>query len=115
MLYINLKRVMRLRGVENHYKMLLDLGFAPATARNLLGNAVRRISFKHLERLCLALNCTPNDVLQWLPPDNQATPEAQALIKLKRNQDEDISKLLNTLPMEKFEQIAEILQDSSSK
>lgn len=67
MLYLNLKRVMRLRGIDNHYKLLVDLGFAPATVRNFLGSGVRRIDFEHLERICLALNCTPNDVLEWLP------------------------------------------------
>ena len=106
---------MRLRGIQNYNKFITGLGFAPATARNFQGFGVRRINFEHLERICLALNCTPNDLLEWHPADNQATPETQALIKLTRNQDVDISKLLSTLPMEKFEQIAEILQDSSSK
>lgn len=115
MLYINLKRVMRMRGIENYNKFIIGLGFAPATARYLQGFGVRRINFEHLERICLALNCTPNDLLEWHPPDNQANPEAQALIKLKRNREEDLSKLLRTLPMEKFEQIAEILQDSTKQ
>lgn len=115
MLYLNLKRVMRLRGVDNHYKLLLDLGFAPATVRNLLNNRVWRMDFEHLEKLCLALNCTPNDVLEWLPSETQANPEAQALIKLTRNKDGDLPKLLKDLPIEKFEQIVGILQDLESK
>ena len=115
MLYLNIKRVMRLRGVENHYKMLLDLGFAPQTARNFLKNAVWRISFEHLERLCLALECTPNDLLEWLPSEKQTNAETQALIKLKRDGEEDIAKMIRSLPIEKFEQIAEILQDLNGK
>lgn len=115
MLYINLRRVMQMRGVNNHYKMLVDLGFAPATARNFLGGAVERINLEHLERLCLALNCTPNDLLEWSPADNQANAEAQALIKLKRSGEADLSKLLGTLPMDKFEQVIDILQDLKSK
>jgi len=115
MLYINLKRILRLRGVEKYNKFIISLGFAPATARKLLANDVRRIDFDNLERLCLALSCTPNDLLEWYPPDTQANPEAQSLIKLKRNREEDFTKLISKLPLEKFEQIAEILQDSSSK
>lgn len=111
MLYINIKRVMRLRGVENKNKFLVDLGFAPATARKLLGPGARRMDFMHLERLCLALNCTPNDLLEWRPEDAQAADAERALIKLKRDREEDLPKLLHSLPMEKFEQIAEILQD----
>lgn len=115
MLYLNLKRVMHMRGVDNHYKMLLDLGFAPATVRSLLTNRVWRISFENLEKLCLALNCTPNDVIEWLPPENQATPETQALIKLTRNKAKDLPKLLKDLPIEQFEQIVEILQQNKAK
>lgn len=115
MLYINLRRVMRLRGVEDHYKMLVELGFAPATARNFLGYGVRRITFEHLEQLCLALNCTPNDLLEWKPNDNQATAEAQALIKLKRNQEEDLQKLLGSMPMEQIEQAFGIIQELKNK
>ena len=115
MLYLNLKRVMRLRGVENHYKMLLDLGFAPATVRNLLSNRVWRIDFENLEKICIALNCTPNDVLEWLPPENQANPEAHALIKMTRNKDADLPKLLKDLPLEQFDQIIEILQQNKAK
>ncbi|MET0754388.1 MAG: helix-turn-helix transcriptional regulator [Pyrinomonadaceae bacterium] len=115
MIDINLKRVMNLRGVRNPYKFLLDLGFAPATARHFLGFVVSRINFEHLERLCLALNCTPNDLLEWKPPENQANPNEQALIKLKRGDDEDLPKLLKTLPIDKFEQIVDILQDLNKK
>ena len=115
MLYLNLKRVMRLRGIEKHNKFLVDLGFAPATVRNLLKNAVWRMDFENLERICLALNCTPNDVLEWLPPDNQANPEAQALIKLTRKKENDLPKLLKDLPIEKFEQIIDLLNDNNNK
>lgn len=104
---------MRLRGIENHYKLLVDLGFAPATVRNLLGCSVRRIDFEHLERICLALNCTPNDILEWLPAETHINAEAQDLIKLKRDKEADLSKLLSKIPMEKFEEIAGLLQDST--
>ena len=110
MLYLNLKRVLRLRGIEKPNKFIVNLGFAPATARNLLRNKIWRMDFEHLERFCLALNCTPNDLLQWIPPENRAGAETQALIKLKRDDKEDLSKLLGSLPMEKFEQVKEILQ-----
>lgn len=115
MLYLNLKRVMHLRGVDNHYKKLLSLGLAPATARYMLGDEVRRISFVHLERLCLALNCTPNDLLRWEPPEKMANAATQSLIKLKRDREEDLAKLLGQLPIDRFEQIIDMLQDLKSK
>jgi hypothetical protein len=44
-------------------------------------------------------------VFEWLPPENQATPEAPALIKLTRNKEGDLPKLFRDLPIDKFEQI----------
>ena len=82
MLYLDLKRILRLRGITQPNKFITNLGFSPATARNILPNKVWRIN---LERFCLALNCTPNDLLQWQPPENRADAEAQALNKLKRD------------------------------
>ena len=111
MLYLNVKRVMRLRSIENPYKLLLDLGFAPATARNFLGNSVLRIKFEHLQRLCLTLNCTPNDLIEWKPSEKHVNAESQSLSKLNRSGEKDISKLLGELPIDKFEQIIDVLQD----
>ncbi len=114
MLYLNIKRVLRLRGIEKPNQFIINLGFAPATARNILRNSVWRMDFAHLERFCLALNCTPNDLLEWMP-ENQPNAETQALFKLKREGTEDLSKLLNTLPIEQFDKITEILRELKSK
>lgn len=111
MLNINVKRVMRLRGVGNGYKMLLEMGFAPATARRFLKSESSRIDFDYLEIICLALNCTPNDLFEWKPPETVVNTAEQALNKLKRDGKEDISKLLRSLPLEKFERVANIMQE----
>jgi DNA-binding Xre family transcriptional regulator len=115
MLYLDIKRAMRLRGVDNHYDFMIKLGFVPLTAKNFLSGAARLIKLDQIERLCLALNCTPNDLLEWRAPENQANPEAQALIKLKRGGADDLANLMNKLPMEQFEQIVNILQDLKDK
>ena len=115
MLYFNLKRVLRLRGIEKPNKFIISLGFAPATARNILRNSVWRMDFQHLERFCLALNCTPNDLLEWIPPENQTDADKQALMKLKRDDKEDISKMLGSMPLEKLEEAAHILQELKNK
>lgn len=112
MLYLNLKRVLFLRGVEKPGKFIENLGFAPATARKFLGRSVRSIALEHLERICLALNCTPNDLLEWLPPENRRADASAppALAKLQRAAATDLQQMLGALPMEQVEQIADILQ-----
>jgi hypothetical protein len=106
---------MRLRGIEKHYNFLLNLGFVPSTANNFLRDEVTLFRLEQLEKLCMALNCTPNDLLEWKPDANQAVAETHSMNNLKRQGDRDFPKLLNAVPMEKFEQIVDILQDLNKK
>lgn len=102
---------MRLRHIANPYRMLIKNGFVPATARKLVNNELRRVDLDVIEKLCLVLNCTPNDLFAWQPSQSQANPEAQALIKLKRDPAQDVSKMLAALPLEKFDEVAGIIQN----
>lgn len=111
MLYLNINRVMRLRGIGQSYKMLVKNGFVPATARKLVKNELRRVDLDVIERLCLTLNCTPNDLFAWQPSSDQANPDAQGLIKLKRDPSQDLAKLLGSMPIEKFDEVAGIIQN----
>ena len=105
----------RLRGIDQHYHLMLKLGFVPSTARSFLSGEITLIKLEQIEKLCVALNCTPNDLLEWRPPENQANPDEQALIKLKRGGEEDLPKLLSEIPSDKFEQILDILQELKDK
>jgi DNA-binding Xre family transcriptional regulator len=111
MLYLNIKRVMRLRGVDEHYRFLVNLGFVPATAKNFLRGQVTLIRLEQIETLCVALNCTPNDLLQWRPNQNQTLAETHSMNSLKKKSDKDLPDLLREIPVEKFEQIVDILQN----
>jgi hypothetical protein len=102
---------MRLRGVEKHYRFLLNLGFVPSTAHAFLRGTVSLIKLEQIEKLCVALNCTPNDLLRWQSGPNQMVAETHSLNNLKKKADKDLPELLGEIPMEKFEQIVDILQD----
>ena len=107
---------MRLRGVEKHYKTLLDLGFVPSTARSFLGGTAALVKLEHVEKLCVALNCTPNDLLEWRPDASQAAvAETHSMNNLKRADENDLAKLLNEVPSDKFEQILDLLQELKNK
>lgn len=115
MLYLNIKRAMRLRGIDQHYHLLLKLGFAPSTARSFLGGEIISIKLEQIEALCLALNCTPNDLLDWKPDASQSVAETHSMNNLKRTPDKDLPKLLNEIPIDKFEEIIELLKDLKDK
>lgn len=114
MLALNLKRVLRLRGIENQRSFLLELDFAPATARRFLNGEVWRIELEDLEKVCLALKCTPNDLLEWQPHETQADADAQALAKL-RHDNSDLTKLLASLPLERVQEITDALRRTETK
>lgn len=115
MLKLKIKPVMQLRGIENPYRLLVSMGFAAATATNMLGETATRIRFDHLEKICNALNCTPNDLIEWIPPAGMANPENRALIKLKRAHEENMRKLLYDIPIEKFDEIIGIIHNLKDK
>jgi DNA-binding Xre family transcriptional regulator len=112
MFILNVKRILRLRGIEKHYKYLLGLGFVPATANILLSSTAQRVTLEHLERLCLALNCTPNDLIEWQPNNTQAVAATHSINGLKKR---NLNAMLSEVPVDKFEQIADILQDLKNK
>lgn len=53
---------MKKRGIST-YTLIYKLGFSPNTINNLKHN--RSITIYTLEKLCAALDCTPNDVLEF--------------------------------------------------
>ncbi|HQU82671.1 MAG TPA: helix-turn-helix transcriptional regulator [Pyrinomonadaceae bacterium] len=110
MLYLNVKRVMHLRGVENHYEFLRGLGLIKATARKIINDEPVILKLDQFEAICLALNCTPNDILEWKQSALQNVSENHSMNSLKRAGDKDLPTLLNEIPLERFEQIAGILQ-----
>lgn len=112
MFILNVKRIMSLRGVEKPYKFLLNLGFTPATANILLSSTAQRVTLEYLERLCLALNCTPNDLIEWQANNTQTVAETHSINSLKKK---NLDVLLSEAPVYKFEQMADILQDLKNK
>ena len=115
MLSLNIRRMLRLRGVDDHYHLLLGLGFAASSARNFLSGNVALIKLEQIEKLCVALNCTPNDLLEWRPDASQSVSDMHSMNALKRTAEKDLPKLLNEIPSDKFEQILDILQDLQNK
>ena len=50
------------------YVLIHEHGINPRTINNLKHN--KGITVYTLERLCTILNCTPNDVLEFIPDQN---------------------------------------------
>lgn len=112
MLVFDLNRALRLRGVEKNYKFLIRIGLSPQTAKTLAKGDALTIKFAHLEKICLALNCTPNDLFDWQPNAVPLVAETHSLNSLKRDETaKDLTKLLKEIPMDKFSEKLESIID----
>ena len=106
MLQLDLYRVFEDKGIENPNRFLRKNGFTPHTASRLLNNNVQSISFKHLEQLCLLLNCSVEDLFDWKPEKQTEKNKDLVLHKLLRGQRKgNITTKLKTLPLEKLNDV----------
>jgi DNA-binding Xre family transcriptional regulator len=112
MLVFNPNRMFALRKIDKPHLMLVKNGFAKSSATNLLNYFSRRLTIEHVEKLCLLLNCTPNDLFEWRTRANEALDEHHALNSLKRaDRSENLTEIIKKIPVEKLSQIDDLLRD----
>jgi len=112
MLYFNIKRLLDLRGIDKQYAFLVKNGFASQTASNMVNNYVGHIKPAQMEKLCLLLNCTPNDLFDWQPDKNSAVPENHPLKSLAKDKSAPpISEMVRDLPVEKLSELEAIINN----
>lgn len=101
-----------MRGIENPHTFLMKNGFVSQTAWNLANNQASYIKPDQMEKLCILLHCTPNDLFEWQPEANFANAETHPLKALVREQPaKNISELVKDLPVEKMSELEEIIKN----
>jgi DNA-binding Xre family transcriptional regulator len=109
MLVFNLSRIMALRGVNQRFGFLVNRGFHRTIANNLANDRALNIKLAHMEKLCRLLNCTPNDLFEWKPDQNETLGETHALHALKREKTAPrISPIMKEIPLEKLDRIEDL-------
>lgn len=111
MLIYNLQRVLALRGIDKPHAFLVKNGFAASTASNMLSFYPVVFKVKALEKLCIALNCTPNDLFEWRPSENSVIPENHSLKTLVKEKASPIAEMVKDLPVEKLNRLEAIIND----
>jgi DNA-binding Xre family transcriptional regulator len=110
MLIFNPRRVFALRGINNPLTYMIKNGFGRGTANNLLNFNNRSVKTEHVERLCLLLQCTPNDLHEWRPGRDAVVADDHPLAELRRDRDAStLAELARDLPLEKLNKIGEFL------
>ena len=116
MLTYNITPLFQKRNIKYRAKHLMQHGISYNLANRIVTGQLDKISLDVLERLCQALNCTPNDIYNYTPNTEADKNEQNALLKLvKENTDTDnLSKMLRDLPLDKLKEIEEVLRKTGN-
>ncbi|MDF2450322.1 MAG: Cro/C1-type DNA-binding domain [Bacteroidota bacterium] len=115
MIYLNLKSIFEAKGIDNPSHFLWKNGFTRHTAHNLLYNKTEGINFRHLEKLCLLLGCSPNDLFTWHNKDQTNVLPTHSLQSLKKEKSiGSITKTLQQLPVSKLNELRNFLDSLSN-
>jgi len=111
MLLFNSARVFKARGIDRPANFLKNQGYSIATTTRIVNNQKQGFSLGTLEKLCLTLNCTPNDFLEWVPSKDMVTNTSHALNVLKRSETlANVTQLVNGASLEQLQKMEEILR-----
>ena len=106
MIKLNLQQALKSKGIENTNKFLHQCEIPYYTASKLLNNKVESINFKYLEKICLQLHCTVDDLFFWIPDADNKPSGNHPLYKLVKNTaKETINQKIKQLPFDKIQQI----------
>ncbi|TGD58067.1 helix-turn-helix domain-containing protein [Flavobacterium humi] len=112
MLYFNFARIFEIKGINRPFTYLVSLGYSKGYATRIANNQVTQVNAERLERFCRDFNCTPNDIFDYRPYSKKPLPEGHALLSLTKPEiTNEVLVKINTLPLEKIQQIHDIIKN----
>lgn len=116
MLKFNFTRVFKARGIERPYTYLVKAGYSASFANRVSNNKVRQLNVVDVEKLCVMLRCTPNDLLEWVPGQNYTAGEEHPLSSLRRISSEgQINRILYNIPVDRLADIEQMIMKEIGK
>lgn len=116
MFKLRVKYIMETKGIVNPYNFLIKQGFTPNIASRYINGTVDLMNLAYLEKLCLLLQCTPHDLLEWEPPKEETVTDSHPLSPLIRNDKPyNIITHINKLPLSKVKQLQEYISELDKK
>ncbi len=116
MLYLNLQHIFRIRQIERPYTFLVKIGIAPHTATKILSSNVYVMRLNHIEMICKALYCEPNDLLAFKQETNNPLPESHPLLNLLPSEENNNwQEQLKTMPLSKLNKISKMLNQQDNQ
>lgn len=88
MLKLSVMPLLHARGVKNKTAYLQKMGMSYHAARYIVGDHMHSFNLQVVEKICLALDCTPNDLLFFVP-SSQDVPKTHPLHSLHKDRFRD--------------------------
>lgn len=112
MLKYNFTRILKAKAIDRPYSFLRKAGFSENFSSKVKNNRINRLNLDILERLCVCLGCTPNDLMEWKPDSHSALAQNHPLNTLRRDEKIlDLTAIINSLPLSKLEEIEQLLKE----
>lgn len=80
MLQFDATRLFKLRGIKKPYAFLCKQGLSHHIAQRLAAGSVNTLKLGYLETVCMALHCTPNDLMCWTPDEQYCYQQVRMYI-----------------------------------
>ena len=111
MIRLNLNRLTFQKGITKPIGYLRTIGIRYETAKHYMGGRQKTLKLIDIEKLCMALHCTPNDLLEWHQSEHDAPlPATHPLAALHRAEPKaNIGQLLLNASPEKLMEVQKLL------
>lgn len=114
MLTLNLSNIFKARNITKPYAFLIKAGISHNLATRLVNHKVESMQFRHIELLCLLLNCEPNDLFHWIPDKSVMISEKHSLHKLKKAPFNDNISAIAQLSFKQLQVLSEKIEEIKS-
>ena len=107
MLKYNIKYLLEARGITKPLAYLTKGGITYQMAHNLINNKVAAIKPAVIEKLCTHLNCTPNDLMEWIPEENTQIENHPLKPLMRKQLPQQLQNIMADIPVNKLKQFEE--------
>ena len=116
MLTFNFTRIFKARGIDKPFSYLIKAGYSGNFATRIVNNRIQRLNLTDLEKLCELFQCTPNDLLEWIPNSKDSTNDKHPLTPIKRSDKVvQLTQILNSVPLDKLGEIESMIKKEIEK
>jgi len=105
----------KLRGVAKGTTFLAKRGLTYDQAYRLINYRLSGAYFDLMEKACLALNCTPNDLIEWKPRTAEDDIAGHPLQKIRGRDDLDLFGMLKDVPMDRMGELKQAMAEAVEK